>query len=147
MITLICGRIGCGKTHYARQMDGLLISIDAVMLDRYPPYLGDAHEAIGAQVRAELLETAASLPGDIILDWGFWKRSDRDSVRKFFHDRGRETHLIWIDIPEAELIRRREYRNTHLPKDAYFIDENLARKCDPQFEPPMPDEIYTKITQ
>lgn len=147
MITLICGRIGCGKTHYAKQMDGLLISIDAVMLDRYPPYLGDAHEAIGTQVRAELLEIAASLSGDIILDWGFWKRSDRDAVRAFFRNHGRKTRLLWIDLPEEELRRRREYRNAHLPKDAYFIDENLARKCDPQFEPPAPDESYTRITQ
>ena len=146
MITLICGRIGCGKTSYARKMDGLLISIDAVMLHRYPPYLGDEHEAIGAMVRAELLETAAKLSGPVILDWGFWTREERDCTREFFAAHGRKVRLLWIDLPEDELRRRREYRNAHLPKDAYYIDDNLARKCDSQFEPPAPDEKYTRIT-
>lgn len=147
MITLICGRIGCGKTYYARKMDGLLINIDAVMLNRYPPYLGDDHEAIGAMVRAELLETAAKLSGPVILDWGFWTRAERDATRKFFANRGIETQLLWINLPEAELTRRRAYRNANLPKDAYYIDENLAHKCDSQFEPPAPDENSILITQ
>lgn len=147
MITLVCGRIGCGKTYYARKMDGLLINIDAVMLNRYPPYLGDDHETIAAEVRAELLETAAKLSGPIILDWGFWTRADRDATRAFFAAHGRDTQLIWINPPEDELARRRAHRNANLPTDAYHIDENLARKCDSRFEPPTSDEKYILIIQ
>lgn len=147
MITLICGRIGCGKTHYAHRLDGEKISIDAVMLERYPPYLGDAHERIAAAVKAELLEKAAQTEGDVVLDWGFWTRADRAATRKYFEARGKSTRLIWIDLPEKELERRRQYRNENLPPDAYYIDENLARKCDTTFEPPLPEEYEIRITE
>ena len=147
MITLICGRIGCGKTYYARTLPGEKLSIDAVMLERYPPYLGDDHERVAAAVKAELLEAAAHTDGDVVLDWGFWTRADRDATRKYFADHGRETQLVWIDLPEDELTRRRQYRNDHLPADAYFIDDNLARKCDSAFEPPAPEEYTLRITE
>lgn len=147
MITLICGHLGCGKTTYARKMNIRRLSVDETMLQRYPPYLGDAHEAIAAQVKAELLEEAARSEEDIVLDWGFPRRSERDAVREYFATLGKEVRFLWLDIPDDEVQRRREYRNANLPPDAYFIDENLARKCDGMFEPPEADEHMIRITE
>ena len=146
MITLICGRIGCGKTTYAQTLPGEKLSIDKVMLERYPPYLGDDFERISNMVRDELMKAAANIDGDVVLDWGFHHRADRDDAKRYFRERGKDVRLLWIDIPEAELQRRRDWRNAHLPPDCYYIDENLARKCDSRFEPPTPDEDYIKIT-
>lgn len=146
MITLICGRIGCGKTTLARQMNARLLSVDAEMLRRYPPCLGDRHEALAAAVQAELLKQAAEAEDDVVLDWGFWKKSDRQAVRAFFAQHKKPVRFLWLDIDEAELQRRRMKRNANRPADAYFIDENLARKCDGAFEPPDDTEDIVRIT-
>ena len=101
-----------------------------------------AEDVVGAP--ADLVE-AAKAEGDVVLDWGFHHRADREDTLRYFRERGKEVRLLWIDIPENELQRRRDWRNAHLPPDCYYIDENLARKCDSRFEPPAPDEDYIKI--
>ena len=96
-VTLICGRICCGKSTYAEKLrirDGaVVLSIDEIMLAMFGQYVGDMHDEYVARTEKylfgkslELIETGI----DVILDWGFWTRDERAYAREFYSSSGIE---------------------------------------------------------
>ncbi len=149
-IIAVCGKISCGKSTYARALcrerRAALLSIDEVMLALFPPYLGDRFGEISDRTRALLLGKAAELVAvgiDVVLDWGFWTRAGRDDLRAFCRERGVPLEFHWLDPDEDVRRERIAARNRAVEagaEQAYFVDENLAAKCEAAFEAPGPDE-------
>ena len=154
---LICGRLCSGKTTYAeklcREHGAVLLSADRLMLTVFGQHCGDMHDEYARRAKEYLLGEAEALitcGTDIVLDWGFWREDERRGVREFFSSRGIPCELHYLD-PAADVIAARiKKRNTDVlagAVQAYFVDENLARKADSLFTPPTAAECDYVLTE
>lgn len=78
---------------------------------------------------------------DVILDFGFWSRTERDEFRRRAAELGADSELHFIDVPAAELLGRLADRNAARPPDTFFIDEARLRLWLKVFEPPTAQEL------
>lgn len=148
---LICGKICSGKSAYAERLrtvnNAVLLSVDEIMLGIFGQYVGEKHDEYCENVQKylfkkslELIETGTS----VILDWGFWQKEERKAAKDFYRSRGIECEIHYIDITEKLWKERIAKRNSLIlsgAANAYFVDENLAKKFGECFEPPSNDEI------
>ncbi len=77
---------------------------------------------------------------DVILDWGFWSRSERDIARKFAVEQNAEVRLYTLPCPEDVMRKRVLERTACLPSGDLPIDENAFELFKSRFEPLCPDE-------
>lgn len=151
-VILICGKICCGKTTYAKKLcaetNAVLLSVDEIMLSLFDQCCGEKlHTEYEQRLKKYLLNKSLELISkdiDVILDWGFWTKNERESVKEFFKSRDIRYEMHYIDISEDEWKRRLYKRNSAVSAGehiAYFIDENLALKFVSIFEAPHKNEI------
>ena len=150
-VILICGKIGCGKTTYAkalcREGRGVLLSVDEVMLTLFGQHCGEKHDSYAARTKDYLLRQSLSLVRagvDVVLDWGFWTGEERSRTKAFFREQGISCQLHYLSVKDALWQERLTRRNEAVQAgrcEAYFVDENLARKFAQRFEEPDGAEI------
>ena len=81
---------------------------------------------------------------DVVLDWGFWTKAERDFARSFYGSHGITNEFYYIGVDDDEWRRRIDKRNRDIlagKSDAYYIDEGLAAKFTAIFEKPDPSEM------
>ena len=79
--------------------------------------------------------------GNVILDWGFWSRTERQHMRRFFEIGEIRTVLYYVDVTDEEWHRNIKCRNDSVLNGniaEYYVDAALAEKSAAQFE--IPDE-------
>ena len=150
-VFLICGKICCGKTTYAEKLcaenNAILLSIDEITLALFGQHCGDKHDEYVERTEKYLLSKSLELIQkaiNVVLDWGFWTKAERESVKEFYKSRDIECELHYIEISEETWQYRLNKRNDAvLAKEtsAYYVDENLAAKFASIFEVPNEDEI------
>ena len=148
----LCGKIASGKSTYARKLmreaPALPLSCDELVRRILPGNLGDAHDETLLRVKAYLLDKAAEAAesgADVILDWGFWTKRDRDAVRTYFADREIPMKLYGIRISDEDWRENIAERNAAIlagesPLD-YFVDEGLLHKLSSFWEEPAEEEL------
>ncbi|MCL2195825.1 MAG: ATP-binding protein [Oscillospiraceae bacterium] len=139
-ITAIIGKVCAGKTTHANTLPGVLLSVDDFML----PLFGQHCEIIEAKlgiVQGCLLQQAAQLISkdiDVVLDWGFWRRAEREKVAAFCTTHGIE--LRWHDVSISQEQRQAQIarRNAEIERglSAYYVSPGLFAKCNELFEEP-----------
>ncbi len=150
-VYLICGKIGCGKSTYAKRLreerGGVILSVDEIMLAVFGLYAGERHDEYAANLRGYLLEKSLELVGagvSVILDWGFWTRAGRDEAKDFYRSRNIACEIHYLDIRDDVWRVRIDRRNRAVAAGettAYLVDDGLAGKCAASFEPPAREEI------
>ena len=98
------------------------------------------------QKSVEIVETGIN----VILDWGFWTKSERDFAKQFYGSRGIEYEFYYISISDEKWYCRLDKRNNDVlgkKSDAYYVDEGLAEKFKSIFEIPGKDEIDVWVEQ
>ena len=151
---LICGLPCSGKTTRAKTLEverpALRLSPDEWIEKLFGPGISDeALDAARDPVEAALWELAARvlvLGIDVILDYGFWSRSEREQFRRRATQLGTRSELHFTDAPEEELLCRLAKRNEQLPPGTFRIDETRLRSWFGLFEPPGSDELRPKET-
>lgn len=154
-VILLCGRICSGKTTYARRLccesDAVLLSVDEIMLALFGQHCGEMHDEYASRTKQYLLaktEEVLASGCDVVLDWGFWQKAERDAMRSYFGERKIPMEFCYIDIRDAVWRERIRERNRAVEAGeicAYFVDENLAAKFAARFEEPREDEAVTWI--
>lgn len=150
-VIFICGKICSGKTTYAERLrsenKAVVLSVDEIMLTLFGLYAGDKHDEYAERTKKYLLDKSVEIMEagmDVILDWGFWTRDERISVKEFYMARNIEYEFHYIDISDEIWKVRLDKRNAAVSAgaaNAYFVDDNLAAKFDARFEIPDRDEI------
>ncbi len=156
-VILLCGMVCSGKSTYAESIrereQAVVLSCDELMLRLFEEYMGDAfapaHEKVCAYLEELAVRITAAGP-DVILDFGFWKRADRDAIRARLHAQGVETELHYLPVSPARWERNVRSRNEDYAAGkpgVYFMDENMIALFPARFEPPAPDEIDVLVDE
>jgi len=153
-VHLIYGYLGAGKTTFARQLErnipAIRFSHDEWMVRLYgddPPIEQFAvfYWRIHEQVQ-EIWLRCLELGLDVVLDFGFWTRQERDATRAKIIALGAEARLYRLTCPEDEAWRRIEKRNANL-QGSLLIVRNTFEVFKERFEPLDPDETRIEITK
>lgn len=97
----------------------------------------DAVESLMWEVASRVL----ALGVDVILDFGFWGRRERDEFRARAKELGVDFKIHFNDVPEEELLNRLRIRNAEKPEGTFVIPEVKLKEWMQLFEPPSPEEI------
>lgn len=148
---LICGAICSGKTHFARQLsmekNAVILSCDEVENDLFQKDLGSAHDEMADRIHSYLLKKAAEIihhGTSVILDWGFWRKADRENTSNYFKTLSIPYEWHYMDTSTEQRSKNIETRNQAVKKrnsPDYYVDSGLLQKCDSLFEPPSREEI------
>lgn len=148
---LICGKICSGKSTYAEQLrvqnNAVLLSTDEITLALFGQHCGDNHDEYVERAQNYLFNKSLELIEvgiNVILDWGFWLKEERDYAREFYNSRNIECEFHYIDISDDTWKERLKKRNSEVLSEttsAYYVDDNLAEKFASIFEEPNTDEI------
>ena len=150
-VILICGKICSGKSTYAEQLriqnNAVLLSTDEITLALFGQHCGDKHDDYVERTQNYLFNKSLELIEvgiNVILDWGFWMKEERDYAREFYNSRNIACAFHYIDISDNTWKARLKKRNSEVlagTTSAYYIDDNLAEKFGSIFEVPNEDEI------
>ena len=150
-VILICGKICSGKSFYAEKLrkerNAVILSVDEITLAIFGQHIGEKHDEICERTQKYLFEKSleiVEIGTDVILDWGFWQRGDRDYARDFYKSRGIPCGFHYVDISDEAWKKNLAERNKAVSEGktpAYFVDENLAAKFGRIFESPDRTEI------
>jgi len=141
-LVLVCGLPASGKTTLARRLAEFY---GAVRLnpDEWELALGVDPFDEGFQDRLEaefwdLTQRLLVLGTTVILEWGFWARSERDEKREVARSLGVAVELRFLDAPFEELVRRATARHA---AGGIAITESHMDRYRGLFEPPTDDEL------
>lgn len=150
-VYLICGKICSGKSTYAEQLrvqnHAVLLSTDEITLALFGQHCGDKHDDYVERTQNYLFNKSLELIEvgiNVILDWGFWLKVERDYAREFYNSRNIACEFHYIDISDETWYTRLKKRNNEIlakETSAYYIDDNLAKKFASIFEVPSEAEI------
>ncbi len=150
-LILICGKLCCGKTTYAKRLakeiQAVRLSCDDIMLVLFGKDLGDKHDDVAQRVQNFLIQQSLEIYEagvSVIVDFGFWRKAQRKSITDLYAQAGITPEWHYIDIDDETWKRNIAKRNAVVMKNEtldYYVDEGLAHKCETLFEKPQPDEM------
>lgn len=150
-VYMTCGKICSGKTTYAQKLrqknKAVVLSIDEIMLSMFAQDAGDKHDYYVEKLKEYLFKKSLEIIEsgiNVVLDWGFWTKTERNYARKFYADHKVACEFHFIEVDDEEWKKRIEKRNLsvgHNEGAAYYVDEGLAQKFVEIFEKPEPSEI------
>ncbi|HLP25337.1 MAG TPA: ATP-binding protein [Acidobacteriota bacterium] len=146
-VHLLCGLPGCGKTTLARRLaeerNAVIFGHDERMVTRHgtnPP--AEKFAAYARAITEELWQEAAQAVArgrDVILDWGFWTRAERDDARRRVAAMGADTVLYRVECEDA-VSRARTLARTAAGGRVLEINGPAWDVFRARFEPPTSDE-------
>lgn len=104
----------------------------------------DEHDARHFLIESMLWDIAARvlvLGANVILDFGFWVKSEREDYRARAAQLGASSEIHFLKVSEDVLLERLARRNARLSQGATYIPEVKFKDCIAFFQPPTPDEL------
>ena len=144
---LLHGYLGAGKTTFARRLEAeqnaLRFTQDEWMVrlfghDPAEADFPDHHRRI-LEVMESQWTRCLQLGVNVVLDFGFWSRVERDRARDLVRAHGGEAVLYRLTCAESVAWARIQERNEAL-KNNLFIAENTFKTLASRFEPLGADE-------
>jgi predicted kinase len=142
---LMVGLPGAGKTTRARELApaqrALLLSLDEWMI----PLFGEP-DAGGKQdvVEGRLISVALAvlrLGTSVVLDFGFWSRDERSSLRWLAAAAGASCQIVYVPVDRETQLARIAQRARLTPERTYPMTEVDVDRWRPQFQPPDAAEL------
>jgi predicted kinase len=125
-VHLLCGKTGSGKTTFVRRLEqerrAVALPVDPWMIRLFgqhmPREVFDARVGVCMALLYDLSERLTQLGLDVVLDWGFWSRADRDAARARVAAGGAAAILYFVDTPDDVIRGRLAERNERSAPDA-----------------------------
>lgn len=152
-VFLLCGLPGSGKSTVAKEIErergALRLSPDEWIAALYGPDIQqrdpetfqgparDRTEALQRGLAAQLLTRGL----DVILENGFWGRTERDEYRAWAHALGARVELRYLEVPREELWKRLERRNAALGAGTFRVERHELDSWFNHFEAPTRQEL------
>lgn len=145
MVGLPCS----GKTTYAKKLaereKALVLTPDVWQLKLFGqdfpgPYHDERHNNI-ENIIWDVAARVLSLGTSVILDFGFWAKSERADFRQRAKELNVNFQIHFLDVSIEELIVRLEKRNVQVDNEAFHIPIVYLEQWHKQFEPPTPEEM------
>jgi len=102
------------------------------------------HDARHSFIEAMLWNIASialELGTNVILDFGFWAREEREDFRLRAKQLGASSEVHFLDVPKDELMRRLAVRNSQLSQTSFHIPEDMMKPWIAFFQKPTLDEL------
>ncbi|WP_218780459.1 AAA family ATPase [Bacillus sp. EAC] len=145
MVGLPCS----GKTTLARKLEekysALRLTPDEWHIRLFGQDMDDKeHDARHNLVESLLWDVAGRvlvIGADVILDFGFWARSEREDFRSRAAELGADFKIHFLEVPEEMLLERLAARNAQLPQYTFPLPNMMLREWIQSFEPPSKEEL------
>jgi len=140
-LIIVCGLPGSGKTTLAKALEQRLHAIrfsadewmDALAIDLYDEETRAKIEALQWKLAQQLLAFGLK----VIIEWGTWGRSERDTLRLGARALGAAVELHYLNAPEHVLFDRIQRRGLEDPP----IERDALSQWSEKFQAPTPDEM------
>ncbi len=148
MVGLPCS----GKTTRAKELENELFALRLTPDEWHVNLFGHDINDPEHDKRHNLIETmlwqiaarALSLGTNVILDFGFWAKEEREDFRSRARKIGAGSEIVYMDIDEEELIRRVKIRNENLTNTIHYIPEEMMRSWIQFFQKPDSKELVPR---
>ena len=145
MVGLPCS----GKTTLAQKLEHELPALRLTPDEWHIRLFGQDAEEPEHDARHNLIEAilwniasrALELGTNVILDYGFWAREEREDYRLRAKQLGAGSEVHYLDVPEGELLRRLEKRNSQPSQESFLISEEAMKPWIAFFQKPTLDEL------
>src|SRR5450759_658495 len=145
MVGLPCS----GKTTLAQELESEQSALRLTPDEWQVRLFGQDAEEPEHDVRHTLIETmlwniasrALALGTNVILDFGFWAREEREDFRLRAKKLGASSEVHFLDVPVDELMRRLAARNSQFTQESFHILEDAMKPWIEFFQRPTPDEL------
>ncbi len=145
MVGLPCS----GKTTLARQLEHEYSALRLTTDEWHTRLFGqdatdqehDARHGIIESLLWDVASRVLSLGVNVILDFGFWTRSERDDFRSRAKSLGVDFKIHFTYAPEELLLERLAERNARRPYGVFQIPETSLKEWFLKFEPPSKEEL------
>lgn len=146
---LIVGLPCSGKTTLAKQLEHEKSALRLTPDDWHVRLFGQDAEEPEHDARHGLIEAllwniarrALELGTNVILDFGFWSREEREDFRARAKQLGASSEVHFLDVPADELLRRLAIRNAEASQTSFYIPEAMMKPWIALFQRPTPDEL------
>ena len=146
---VICGFIGAGKTTFARKLEketkAIRITKDEWIIKIFGNKItSDKNFEVYDKNITELATNIAfkilKAGKDVILDEGFWVKSQRDDIKKKLLQAGANPIFYYVETSVEKMKERIINRSNNPTKDSFEINEEMFDKYLKYWEPPKKEE-------
>lgn len=139
----MCGPAGAGKTTYAKRLERegwTRLSFEVEFWNRGITTMpsADVVAGVSATLRRRLLHLV-SRGHDVVLDFGFWFRRQRDAFRALLAPQDIVPVAVFIATDLETILSRVGHRHGRWADD-WPLTKQLATESFDRFEPPTPEE-------
>lgn len=154
-VLIMCGKICSGKSTYAEKLKlenkAVILSVDELTLALFENQAGEKLDFYVEKLKEYFLKKSLDIVeagADVILDWGFWTKKERDYAREFYDSRNISYQFYYMNVGIDEWKKRISKRNQEIKSEqleAYPIDKGLLSKVERMFEEPDRKELKDMI--
>lgn len=154
-VLIMCGKICSGKSTYAEKLKlenkAVILSVDELTLALFENQAGEKLDFYVEKLKEYFLKKSLDIVeagADVILDWGFWTKKERDYAREFYDSRNIRYQFYYMNVGIDEWKKRILKRNKEIKREqleAYPIDKGLLSKVEKMFEEPDRKELKDMI--
>jgi predicted kinase len=147
VVYLLCGLTGSGKTTYARRLEAggaIRLSVDEEVYARHGRYGVDypmseyfeRERPVVEELPRRLVELIEA-GRDVVLDYGLWRRSDRDAYKRLVEAHGGRWRLLYFQVDPEVLRQRLADRNRRADANALMVTPSALEDFIARFDEPV----------
>lgn len=101
----------------------------------------DARHSLIEALLWNIASRALELGTNVVLDFGFWAREEREDYRSRAKQLGASSEVHYQEVSENELLRRLAERNSQPTQESFIISADAMRPWIAFFQKPTVDEL------